>query len=71
MSRETKRPRITRPTENRDENRRSRTQDFANREGGEREFRRPNRFNTDRSDREQGDVYKRQGPLLKGGHPQR
>ena len=54
MSRETKRPRITRPTENRDENRRSRTQDFENREGGEREFRRPNRFNTDRSDREQG-----------------
>lgn len=28
MSRETKRPRITRPTENRDENRRSSTQNF-------------------------------------------
>ena len=28
MSRETKRPRITRPTENRDENRRGRTQNF-------------------------------------------
>lgn len=54
MSRETKRPRITRPTENRDENRRSNTQNFGNREGGEREFKRPNRFNTDRSDREQG-----------------
>ena len=54
MSRETKRPRITRPTENRDENRRSSTQNFGNREGGEREFKRPNRFNTDRSDREQG-----------------
>lgn len=54
MSRETKRPRITRPTENRDENRRGRTQNFENREGGEREFRRPSRFNAERSDRERG-----------------
>ena len=35
MNRETKRPRITRPIENRDENRRSRTPRFENREGGE------------------------------------
>ena len=57
MSRETKRPRITRPSENRDENRRSRTQHFENREGGESETRRPNRFNTDRPRREQGHGY--------------
>ena len=35
MNRETKRPRITRPIENRDENRRGRTPRFENREGGE------------------------------------
>ncbi|WP_410518670.1 pseudouridine synthase, partial [Butyricimonas faecihominis] len=54
---ETKRPRITRPIENRDENRRSRTPRFENREGGESETRRPNRFNTDRPRREQGHGY--------------
>ena len=48
MNRETKRPRITRPIENRDENRRSRTPRFENREGGESETRRPNRFDSDR-----------------------
>lgn len=53
MSRETKRPRITRPIENRDENRRGSTQNFGNREGGEREFKRPNRFSADRSERVQ------------------
>ena len=37
MNRETKRPRITRPIENRDENRRSRTPRFENREGGDRD----------------------------------
>ena len=57
MNRETKRPRITRPIENRDENRRSRTLRFENREGGESETRRPNRFNTDRPRREQGHGY--------------
>lgn len=57
MNRETKRPRITRPIENRDENRRSRTPRFENREGGESETRRPNRFNTDRPRREQGHGY--------------
>ena len=57
MNRETKRPRITRPIENRDENRRSRTPHFENREGGESETRRPNRFNTDRPRREQGHGY--------------
>ena len=57
MNRETKRPRITRPIENRDENRRSRTPRFENREGGESETRRPNRFNTDRPRREQGYGY--------------
>ena len=57
MSRETKRPRITRPSENRDENRRSRTQHFENREGGESETRRPNRFDSDRPRREQGYGY--------------
>ncbi|WP_455499223.1 pseudouridine synthase, partial [Butyricimonas virosa] len=57
MNRETKRPRITRPIENRDENRRSRTLRFENREGGESETRRPNRFNTDRPRREQGYGY--------------
>ncbi|HJA14105.1 MAG TPA: pseudouridine synthase [Candidatus Butyricimonas faecavium] len=53
MNRETKRPRITRPIENRDENRRSRTLRFENREGGENETRRPSRFNTDRPRQEQ------------------
>ena len=57
MNRETKRPRITRPIENRDENRRGRTPRFENREGGESETRRPNRFNTDRPRREQGYGY--------------
>ena len=57
MNRETKRPRITRPIENRDENRRGRTPRFENREGGESETRRPNRFNTDRPRREQGHGY--------------
>lgn len=57
MNRETKRPRITRPIENRDENRRGRTLRFENREGGESETRRPNRFNTDRPRREQGYGY--------------
>ena len=57
MNRETKRPRITRPIENRDENRRSRTPHFENREGGESETRRPNRFNTDRPRRKQGYGY--------------
>ena len=57
MNRETKRPRITRPIENRDENRRSRTPRFEIREGGESETRRPNRFNTDRPRREQGYGY--------------
>ena len=57
MNRETKRPRITRPIENRDENRRSRTPRFENREGGESETRRLNRFNTDRPRREQGHGY--------------
>lgn len=57
MNRETKRPRITRPIENRDEYRRSRTPRFENREGGESETRRPNRFNTDRPRREQGHGY--------------
>ena len=57
MNRETKRPRITRPIENRGENRRSRTPRFENREGGESETRRPNRFNTDRPRREQGHGY--------------
>ena len=57
MNRETKRPRITRPIEHRDENRRGRTSRFENREGGESETRRPNRFNTDRPRREQGHGY--------------
>ena len=57
MNRETKRPRITRPIEHRDENRRGRTSRFENREGGESETRRPNRFNTDRPRREQGYGY--------------
>ena len=57
MNRETKRPRITRPIENRDENRRGRTPRVENREGGESEKRRPNRFNTDRPRREQGYGY--------------
>ncbi len=57
MNRETKRPRITRPIENRDENRRSRTPRFENREGGESETRRPNRFSSDRPRREQGYGY--------------
>ena len=57
MNRETKRPRITRPIENRDENRRGRTPRVENREGGESETRRPNRFNTDRPRREQGYGY--------------
>ena len=57
MNRETKRPRITRPIENRDEHRRGRTPRFENREGGESETRRPNRFNTDRPRREQGYGY--------------
>ena len=57
MNRETKRPRITRPIENRDENRRGRTPRFENREGGESETRRPNRFDTDRPRREQGYGY--------------
>nr|WP_241241703.1 pseudouridine synthase [Butyricimonas faecihominis] len=48
---------MTRPIENRDENRRSRTPRFENREGGESETRRPNRFNTDRPRREQGHGY--------------
>ncbi len=57
MNRENKRPRITRPIEHRDENRRGRTSRFENREGGESETRRPNRFNTDRPRREQGYGY--------------
>ena len=57
MNRETKRPRITRPIEHRDENRRGRISRFENREGGESETRRPNRFNTDRPRREQGYGY--------------
>ena len=57
MNRETKRPRITRPIEHRDENRRGRISRFENREGGESETRRPNRFNTERPRREQGYGY--------------
>lgn len=56
MSRETKRPRITRPSENRDENRQNRTQHFENREGGER-VTRVDRFSTDRPRRKQGYGY--------------
>ena len=53
MNRETKRPRITRPIENRDENRRGRTPRFENREGGASEKIRPNRYTTERPKREQ------------------
>ena len=57
MSRETKRPRITRPIEHRDENRRRETPRFENREGGEREMRRPDRFNSDRPRENRGYGY--------------
>lgn len=57
MNRETKRPRITRPSRIVMRIVGAESPRFENREGGESETRRPNRFNTDRPRREQGHGY--------------